>query len=113
MPELSRFYGIIIRMFYGDHSPPHFHALYQVEEVQGNIDTLTVITGRMPRRALGLVLEWGALHRDELRRAWSAASRNQEPDKNCAVGLSFLDDSNSRGKALGRLPVAHPLQRWV
>ena len=81
MPELSRFYGIIIRMFYGDHSPPHFHALYQGEEVQVDLETLSVIAGSMPRRALRLVLEWAALHRDELRRAWAAATRNQEPDK--------------------------------
>ena len=81
MPELSRFYGIIIRMFYDDHPPPHFHAVYQSEEVQVNTETLEVMKGRMRRRALVLVLEWAALHRDELRRAWDAASRNQEPDR--------------------------------
>lgn len=81
MPELSRFYGIIIRMFYGDHPPPHFHAVYQGEEVQVSIESLEVIKGRMRRRALALVLEWAALHREELRRAWDVASRNQEPDK--------------------------------
>jgi len=46
-----------------------------------DLETLSVIAGSMPRRALGLVLEWAALHRDELRRAWAAATRNQEPDK--------------------------------
>jgi hypothetical protein len=81
MPELSRFYGIIIRMFYGDHPPPDFHAVYQGEEVQVSIESLEVIKGRMRRRALALVLEWAALHREELRRAWDVASRNQEPDK--------------------------------
>ena len=81
MPELSRFYGIIVRMFYSDHPPPHFHAAYQGEEVQVSIESLEVIKGRMRRRALVLVLEWAALHREELRRAWDAASRNQEPDK--------------------------------
>ena len=81
MPELSRFYGIIIRMFYGDHPPPHFHAVYQGEEVQVSIESLEVIKGRMRRRALVLVLEWAALHREELRRAWDVSSRNQEPDK--------------------------------
>jgi len=63
VPELSRFYGIIIRMFYGDHPPPHFHAVYQGEQVQVNIHTLEVIEGQMSRRALALVLEWAALHR--------------------------------------------------
>jgi hypothetical protein len=81
MPELSRFYGIIIRMFYGNHAPPHFHAAYQGEEVQVNIETLEVITGRISRRALAFVLEWASLHREELRRAWAAAAHNQEPDK--------------------------------
>jgi hypothetical protein len=81
MPELSHFYGIIIRMFYGDHAPPHFHAVYQGEEVQISIETLAVVNGGMRRRALVLVLEWAALHRDELRQAWEQASRNQEPSK--------------------------------
>jgi len=81
MPELSRFYGIIIRMFYDDHPPPHFHAAYQGEEVQVNLETLEVMTGQIRRRALALVLEWSLLHRDELRHAWEMASRNQEPDK--------------------------------
>jgi hypothetical protein len=81
MPELSRFYGIIVRMFYDDHPPPHFHAAYQGEEVQVNLETLEVMKGRIRRRALVLVLEWAALHRDELRRAWAQASRNEEPDK--------------------------------
>ena len=58
MPELSRFYGIIIRMFYDDHPPPHFHAVYQGEQVQINIETLAVMNGSMRRRALALVLEW-------------------------------------------------------
>ena len=81
MPELSRFYGIIVRMFYDDHPPPHFHAAYQGEEVQVNIETLEVMKGGIRRRALVLVIEWAAIHRDELRRAWNVASRNQEPDK--------------------------------
>jgi len=81
MPELSRFYGIIIRMFYGDHPPPHFHAAYQGEQVQVDINTLEVIAGRIPRRALVLVLEWAALHRQGLRDAWTLASRSQEPPR--------------------------------
>ena len=81
MPELSRFYGIIIRMFYGDHAPPHFHAVYLGEEVQISIEPLAVMQGSMSRRALALVLEWAALHRDELWQAWERASHNQEPSK--------------------------------
>ena len=81
MPELSRFYGIIIRMFYGDHAPPHFHAVYPGEEIQISIETLAVMNGSMRRRALVLVLEWAVLHREELRVAWEQASHNQEPSK--------------------------------
>ena len=81
MPELSRFYGIIIRMFYGDHPPPHFHAVYQGEQVQVDINTLEIIEGHMSRRALALVLEWATLRRVELRHAWEQASTNQEPSK--------------------------------
>jgi hypothetical protein len=81
MPELSRFYGIIIRIFYGDHEPPHFHATYQDEQIKVNLNTLEVIEGDMSRRAQALVLEWAALHRSELRQAWGLASRNQEPSQ--------------------------------
>jgi hypothetical protein len=81
MPELCRFYGIIVRMFYGDHPPPHFHAIYQAERISVNINTLEVIEGNMSRRAQSLVLEWAQLHRAELRQAWDLASRNLEPSK--------------------------------
>ena len=81
MPELCRFYGIIVRMFYGDHLPPHFHAIYQGGRISVNINTLKVIEGNMSRRAQSLVLEWAQLHRAELRQAWDLASRNLEPSK--------------------------------
>jgi hypothetical protein len=68
-------------LFYGDHSPPHFHAVYQGDGIMVNINTLEVIEGSMSRGARGLVAEWAALHRTELRRAWDMASRNQEPSK--------------------------------
>ena len=81
MPELSRFYGIIIRMFYSDHPPPHFHAAYQGEQITVSINTLEVIDGQMSRRAVALVLEWATMHQGELRQAWDLASRNQQPSK--------------------------------
>jgi hypothetical protein len=68
MPEISRFYGIIIRMFYDDHNPPHFHAVYGNGEAWININTLAVFYGNLPSRALGMVIEWASLHQDELRR---------------------------------------------
>ena len=79
MPEISRFFGLIIRMFYNDHAPPHFHAEYGDEEAVIAIDTLEVQRGELPRRALALVLEWAALHREELRRDWELARSGQKP----------------------------------
>jgi hypothetical protein len=77
MPEISRFFGIVIRMYYNDHHPPHFHATYDDLEAVVGIETLAVIAGGLPRRALALVLEWAASHRDELRRDWELARSGQ------------------------------------
>lgn len=57
MPEISRFYGIIIAMFFDDHNPPHFHARYGGEKIIIEIDSFRVLEGRIPPRALGLVIE--------------------------------------------------------
>ena len=75
MPELCRFFGIIITMFYNDHAPPHFHIRYNEHKAIISIDTLTLLEGYLPPRAFGLVAEWGALHRDELREDWALAER--------------------------------------
>ena len=68
MPEISRFYGIVIKMFFDDHNPPHFHAQYSGQEAVVDIRTLALISGRLPGRALGLVAEWGLLHQAEFTR---------------------------------------------
>ena len=81
MPEISRFYGIIIRMFYNDHNPPHFHAEYGDGEVLVNINTLAVFHGSLPARALGLVIEWASQHQDELRNDWEKVHIQQLPEK--------------------------------
>jgi hypothetical protein len=60
MPELSQFYGIIIKMYYNDHNPPHFHAEYGSSQIVVDVNTLAVIGGRLPPRATGLVMEWAA-----------------------------------------------------
>ena len=70
MPELSRFLGIVIYMYYRDHPPAHFHAVYGDFEVTVEIESGTV-HGKFPRRALNLVLEWKQLHRTELAANWS------------------------------------------
>lgn len=77
MPVISRFLGIAIAMLYRDHNPPHFHAVYGEHEITVSIEDATV-TGRLPRRAQALVLEWLSLHRDELRANWERA-RAGEP----------------------------------
>ena len=81
MPTISMFYGIIIQMFWDDHAPPHFHALYAEYEVLINIATLEVIKGTMPRRALSLVLEWASEHRNELLEDWTLCTQHQAPKK--------------------------------
>jgi hypothetical protein len=81
MPTISSFYGILIRMFYNDHSPPHFHALYGEFQATIAIDELRIIEGELPRRALELVLDWAELHQDELREDWRLARANSTPKK--------------------------------
>ena len=77
MPEISRFYGIIIRMYPGDHPPPHFHAVYGEHEAFVEIETGNVLYGYVPVTALRLVQMWAAEHRDELRRRWASAERSE------------------------------------
>ncbi len=73
MPRVSQFFGIVVAMSYDDHAPPHFHALYAGHEVLLRIDTLEILRGSLPRRALALVLEWALLHRAELLADWGRA----------------------------------------
>jgi hypothetical protein len=73
MPELSRFYGIIIKMYFSDHNPPHFHAEYESYKAEYEIKTLDRIAGILPSRAHALVLEWASLHKDELLTNWEQA----------------------------------------
>ncbi len=72
MPEISRFLGIVIRMYIREHFPAHFHAEYGEYEITVDIET-GVVTGKFPRRALNAVLEWYVLHKDELMNNWNAA----------------------------------------
>ena len=75
MPEISRFYGIVIAMFWDDHNPPHFHTRYGGSKAVIEIETLRVLDGRLPPRALGLVVEWASQHSAELMQNWEKAQK--------------------------------------
>ena len=76
MPELSRFLGIVITMFYREHGPPHFHASYGAFDIEVSIRD-GVVAGQFPKRALRLVLEWYDLHKDELLENWDLAAQRK------------------------------------
>lgn len=78
MPRISEFYGIVIAMFYNDHEPPHFHAIYGEFRASIGVDPVEVLEGQLPRRALGLTFEWAAMHQPELRDDWDRARRHQK-----------------------------------
>jgi hypothetical protein len=79
MPTISTFYGIVIQMFWKDHAPPHFHALYAEHEAKIDIRTFETIAGGFPNRARALVLEWAAQHREELMEDWKLCESMQRP----------------------------------
>ena len=81
MPTISAFFGILIRMYFNDHAPPHFHACYNEHEAVIMIDSLEVMEGALPRRALGMVLDWAELHKNELRADWELCREKQQPLK--------------------------------
>ncbi len=81
MPEISRYFGIIIRMYFDDHPPPHFHAIYGKNEIQVAINPITILRGRLPRRAESMVIEWAALHQQELMDNWHRLNNDQPPQK--------------------------------
>ena len=77
MPEICRFFGIIIAMFFEDHQPPHFHARYGEHKVTIKIGDLSILEGSLPPRALGLVMEWASSHQDELTKNWELTQTYQ------------------------------------
>jgi hypothetical protein len=81
MPEVSRFFGIIIAMFFDEHNPPHFHARYGSDRAAIEIRSLRILEGKLSPRVLGLVVEWASQHQDELLDNWEAARLNQPPRK--------------------------------
>jgi len=78
MPEISRFFGIVISIFYDDHNPPHFHAKYGEFKTKIDIQDLRVLEGFFPSRALGLVVEWASSNRENLLDDWELAKNGKQ-----------------------------------
>lgn len=78
MPRICEFYGVAIYMYYDDHAPPHFHAIYSGLEAAVAIETGDVLHGFLPRRARSLVAEWTRRYRSELLADWQLARDHQE-----------------------------------
>jgi hypothetical protein len=81
MPIISNFFGIIIRMFFNEHAPPHFHVEYAEFKASVNIQTLEILEGNLSRRAQELVLDWAELHQIELLEDWELCRQHQEPKR--------------------------------
>lgn len=81
MPEISRFLGIIVTMYYNDHAPPHFHARYGDARIEVEINGLRILAGALPPRATGLLMEWASRHQDELMNDWERARKNEALQK--------------------------------
>ena len=77
MPRISQYYGIATYMYYRDHAPPHFHAIYGEHEAVIEISTGKILDGSLPRRAKKLVAEWTKQHRTALEENWSRAQRGE------------------------------------
>lgn len=81
MPTISEFFGILILMFYNDHAPPHFHARYGEYEALIQISPLGILKGKLPPRALSLVMEWAQIHQEQLMEDWNYAASNKKLHK--------------------------------
>lgn len=79
MPEITRFYGIIIKLFFSDHPPPHFHVIYGEHNALFDINTLEMIEGDLPLRAKSMVIEWAARHQTELMEMWATQKFHKLP----------------------------------
>ncbi|GMO57400.1 MAG: DUF4160 domain-containing protein [Treponemataceae bacterium] len=75
MPELSRFLGIVVTMYFDDHNPPHFHVRYSQDRAIISITDFHLLEGKLPPRVLGLVMEWAGLHKDELLENWNMVQK--------------------------------------
>jgi hypothetical protein len=72
MPEISRFLGIVIYMYFEEHNPPHFHVKYNEHKAVMDIQTLNILAGHLPVKVRGLVAEWAELYEQELLEMWNS-----------------------------------------
>ena len=79
MPTISQFYGIKIRMFFNDHSPPHFHAAYGEYELTVLISPIKIQKGNAPARVKSMVIEWAGMHQQELIENWNRCCNENSP----------------------------------
>lgn len=78
MPEISRFLGIIIVMYYKEHNPPHFHVRYNEYKAAISIQNLALLDGKLPPKVFGLVIEWASQHQQALLENWNLAEQLQK-----------------------------------
>jgi len=78
MPTISRFFGILIQMYFKDHNPPHFHAIYNEFKAVISINDYSILEGDLPPKALGLIMEWAKSHQKDLLRDWELAKNLKE-----------------------------------
>jgi hypothetical protein len=81
VPVISRFFGIVIRMYFFDHEPPHFHAAYGAAEARIRIDPVGLLAGSLPPRPLALVVEWASLHKEDLLDNWRRLHADEPPQQ--------------------------------
>ncbi len=79
MPEISRFLGIVILMYFDEHNPPHFHVKYNEYAAVVEIKSLNIIAGKLPAKVRGLVEEWAEINQDNLRNMWDSKEFQKLP----------------------------------
>ena len=77
MPEICRFLGVVIKMFYDEHNPPHFHAEYAEYKAAIRISDYALLEGKLPPKIFGIVIEWASQHQDELKAEWELAREHK------------------------------------
>jgi hypothetical protein len=81
MPEISRFFGMVILMYWDEHNPPHFHVRYGDDRAVINIKSLDLMEGSLSRRALNMILDWAELHQQQLLEDWDLCQQSLLPNK--------------------------------